>query len=144
MSRAIDLAAMTVELLLRALSLCVALASVETLHGIARTVFLAPRLGKALAIKVSIVSGSLLAFTVCYLFVPGMGLTSLSSLLILGICLALFMASFDIALGLWLLRRSWRKALSDLDPRTGNLLIVGLSLLVFMPLLVMRLQSSGT
>lgn len=135
---------MTVELLLRALSLCVALASVETLHGIARTVFLAPRLGKALAIKVSIVSGSLLAFTVCYLFVPGMGLTSLSSLLILGICLALFMASFDIALGLWLLRRSWRKALSDLDPRTGNLLIVGLSLLVFMPLLVMRLQSSGT
>ena len=47
--------------LLRLASLCVLLAGAETLHGIARTVLLAPRVGKALAVKLSIVSGSLIA-----------------------------------------------------------------------------------
>ncbi len=59
---------------IRIVSLCVVLAGVETLHGIARTVWLAPRVGKALAIKLSVVSGSLLAFAVCWLLVPGIGL----------------------------------------------------------------------
>lgn len=131
---------MTSELLWRTLCLCVALAGVETLHGIARTIFLAPRVGKERAIKLSIVSGSVLAFGVCYAFVPSMGLYSAPSLLILGTCIALFMASFDIVLGRLLLRRSWGKAFSDLNPRTGNYLLYGLVLLVLDPLLVMRLR----
>jgi hypothetical protein len=47
--------------LLRLASLCLLLASAETLHGIARNVWLAPRVGKALATKLRVVSGSLLA-----------------------------------------------------------------------------------
>ena len=39
----------------RIASLCLALAGVETLHGIARTVLLVPRIGKARARKVGIV-----------------------------------------------------------------------------------------
>lgn len=131
---------MTSELLWRTLCLCVALAGAETLHGIARTFFLAPRVGKARAIKLSIVSGSVLAFGVCCAFVPSMGLYSVPSLLVLGACISLFMACFDISMGLLLLRRSWRRAFSDLNPRTGNDLLYGLVLLVLDPLLVMRLQ----
>ena len=44
---------MTLDLALRILSLCVALAGVETLHGIARTVLVAPRIGKAPATKLT-------------------------------------------------------------------------------------------
>ncbi|TXH90204.1 MAG: hypothetical protein E6Q78_04450 [Rhodoferax sp.] len=132
---------MNADTALRVLALCVVLAGTETLHGIARTLWLAPRVGKARATQLSIVSGSLLAFAVCYLLVPGVGLVSLPDHLALGAVLALFMAGFDAALGKWLLRRSWRKILDDFNPATGNYLLFGLALLVVLPLLVALLRS---
>jgi hypothetical protein len=134
---------MTTDTVVRALALCVVLAGTETLHGIARTVLLVPRLGKDLALKLSIVSGSFLAFAVCYVLVPGVGLTTMGEHLVLGLCLAAFMAMFDLAMGMLLLRRSWRKALQDFNPATGNLLVVGLALLVLFPSLVAQLRAVG-
>lgn len=134
---------MTSDTVLRVLALCVVLAGAETLHGIARAVLLVPRVGKERATRLSIVSGSLLAFAVCYLLVPGIGLRSISQHLALGLFLALFMAGFDLAMGVLLLRRPWRKALQDLNPATGNLLIFGLVLLVLFPVLVARLRGAG-
>jgi hypothetical protein len=134
---------MSADQLLRALALCVVLAGAETLHGIARTVFVVPRLGKARALKLSIVSGSLLAFGICLLLVPDIGLRGWGPHLALGVALAAFMAAFDLAMGRWLLRRSWRKAMADFDPRTGNLLVVGLLLLAVMPAFVAALRGSA-
>jgi drug/metabolite transporter (DMT)-like permease len=134
---------MNSETVLRALALCVVLAGTETLHGIARAVLLVPRVGKERATRLSILSGSLLAFAVCYLLVPGIGLKSTPQHLTLGLCLALFMAAFDLAMGMLLLRRPWRKALQDFNPATGNLLIFGLVLLVLFPALVARLRGAG-
>ena len=134
---------MTSDVVLRVLSLCVVLAGAETLHGIARAVLLVPRVGKERATRLSIVSGSLLAFAVCYGLVPGIGLTSIPQHLALGLCLAVFMAGFDLAMGLLLLRRPWRKALQDFNPSTGNLLVFGLVLLVLFPALVARLRGAG-
>ena len=76
------------DTLVRTLALCVVLAGVETLHGIARTVLVVPRVGKARALRWSIVSGSLLAFGVCFLLVPGIGLRGLGPHLWLGLVLA--------------------------------------------------------
>jgi hypothetical protein len=134
---------MSADQLLRALALCVVLAGAETLHGIARTVFVVPRLGKARALKLSIVSGSLLAFGICLLLVPDIGLRGWGPHLALGVALAAFMAAFDLAMGRWLLRRSWRKGMADFDPRTGNLLVVGLLLLAVMPAFVAALRGSA-
>ena len=134
---------MTSDVVLRVLSLCIVLAGTETLHGIARAVLLVPRVGKERATRLSIVSGSLLAFAVCYGLVPGIGLTSIPQHLALGLCLAVFMAGFDLAMGLLLLRRPWRKALQDFNPSTGNLLVFGLVLLVLFPALVARLRGAG-
>jgi hypothetical protein len=124
---------------LRILALCIALASAETLHGIARAALLVPRVGKAKALKISIVTGSLLAFGVCWVFVPEIGLQETGELLALGLLLAGFMASFDIALGKLVLRLPWTKVLREFDPRSGNYLVFGLGGLVFWPWLVMRL-----
>lgn len=129
--------------MVRVLALCVVLAGAETLHGIARTVLLVPRVGKELALKLSILSGSALAFLVCYFLVPGISLTTLPQHLALGFFLALFMASFDIALGRWLLRRSWSKVLQDFNPSTGNFLAFGLGLLVVIPALVHLLRTDA-
>ena len=120
----------------RIAALCVVLACAETLHGIFRTVVVTPRLGKVLAIKLSIVSGTLLALGICWLLVPGIGLQSAAAHLALGIWLAAFMAGFDIAIGRLLMRKSWAKIWPDFNPRTGNYLAFGLLVLCFIPLLV--------
>lgn len=61
---------MVSDSIVRVLALCVVLAGVETLHGIARTVLVVPRIGKGRALKLSMISGALLALVVCYLLVP--------------------------------------------------------------------------
>lgn len=125
---------------LRVLALCVALAGAETLHGIARTLWVVPRIGKARALPLSALTGTLLAFAICWWWVPGIGLRGVAAHLALGAVLAAFMAAFDIVLGMTALRRPWRKVLADFDPRTGNLLVVGLAALLFVPMLVARLR----
>lgn len=134
---------MSADALLRILALCVALASAETLHGIARTLLVVPRIGKARALPLSALTGSLLAFGLCWLWVPPIGLTGAAPHLLLGLGLAAFMAGFDLALGRWLLRKPWAKLWPDFDPRTGNYLSLGLAFLAVAPLLVSALRGSG-
>lgn len=129
-----------IDELMRILALCVTLAGVETLHGIFRATMLVPRIGKRRALKVSIVTGSTLAFIVCYFVVPGIGVVEPVGLLAIGFVLALFMASFDIALAKILLKLPWAKVFRDFDPRTGNYLSIGLLLLVLFPYVVVKLR----
>ena len=131
---------MTPDAVLRTVALCVVLAGAETLHGIARTVWVVPRISKDRAQQLGIVTGTALAFGLCFVLVPDIGLRGPGPHLALGVVLAAFMASFDLALGHWLLRRPWSKALRDLDPRTGNLLLFGVIALVFVPTLVAALR----
>lgn len=124
------------DTLIRIIALCIVLAGTETLHGIARAALLVPRVGKRKALKISIVTGSLLAFAVCFFLVPDIAIQSNTGLIALGFGLALFMASFDILLGKLLMKKSWRKIANDFNPATGNYLIFGLLLLISYPWLV--------
>ena len=119
-------------------ALCVALAGAETLHGIVRTLWLNRWLGQARALRWSAVSGAGLAFAVCWLFVPAIGLHTPAGALALGFGLATFMAAFDIALARWLLRRAWPNVWSDFNPATGNSLLWGLLALMVFPLVIGR------
>ena len=127
---------MDTALLTRILALAMVLAGVETLHGIARTVLVVPRIGKQRAIKLSALTGSALAFGICFFLVPPMDLHAPEHLLLLGVFLALFMASFDVAIGRWLMRKAWHKIWPDFNPATGNYLLWGLLFLCGVPLLV--------
>lgn len=127
---------MSADALIRIAALCVVLAGAETLHGIARTTLVVPRIGKERAVKLSALTGTLLALVICYALVPGIGLQSAQSHFLLGILLAAFMASFDIAIGKWLMRKSWAKIWPDFNPSTGNYLLYGLLALCFIPLIV--------
>jgi hypothetical protein len=131
---------MSTDALLQTLALCIALASAETLHGIARTVWIVPRIGKARAIALSAFTGSLLALLICWWMVPGIGLASTAQHAALGVFLAVFMAGFDIAIGRFVMRRRWVKIRPDFDPRTGNFLLFGLMALALMPMAVSWLR----
>lgn len=134
---------MAADTLLRIAALCVVLAGAETLHGIARIKLLIPRLGKERAIKLSALTGTLLALGLCWLIVPGIGLRGAAAHAALGPVLAAFMAGFDIAIGAWLLRKPWHKIRPDFDPRTGNYLLYGLMALCAIPLLVWAGRGGG-
>ncbi len=127
---------MNTDTVLRIAALCVVLAGAETLHGIARTTLVIPHIGKERAIKLSVVTGTLLALAICWLLVPGINLQSAGAHLLLGLVLAGFMAIFDIAIGKWLMRKSWAKIWPDFNPKTGNYLLYGLLALCFIPLAV--------
>lgn len=128
-------------LTLKLLCLAVALAGTETLHGILRTLMLNPRLGVSWAKRVSVVSGSALALLVCWLMVPWLEIDGTPALLLVGGFLALFMATFDIVLGRFVVHQPWRVVLADFALWRGNLLLVGLALLVVCPWLAMWLRS---
>lgn len=137
---------MNSDTLLRIGALCVSLAGAEALHGIARTTLVVPRLGKDRALKLSAFTGTLLALAICWVLVPGIGLRSAGVHLLLGIFLASFMAGFDVAVGRWLMRKSWAKIWPDFKPATGNYLLYGLVALCFIPLAVWlanRLQTTA-
>lgn len=122
------------------LALCVALAAAETLHGIFRAVVLVPRVGKRTALKIAIVTGSTVAFIVCYYFVPRMGISEPVRLLGVGLVAATFMSLFDILFARLVMKRPLAKSLDDFNPKTGNYLIFGLLLLIVSPLIVMVLR----
>ncbi|HEX5355310.1 MAG TPA: hypothetical protein VFW93_03770 [Aquabacterium sp.] len=122
-------------------ALCLLLASAETLHGIARTVLVTPLIGKERAVKLSAVTGTALAFAICFMQVPGIDLRSASAHLALGAGLAFFMAAFDICIGRLLMHKQWKKIWPDFNPHTGNYLLFGLVCLCFMPLSVWYLRS---
>jgi hypothetical protein len=128
---------------IRIAALCVVLAGAETLHGIARTVLVVPRIGKERAIRWSALTGSLLAFLLCLWLVPPIGLRGAPAHLALGLGLAVFMAAFDLAIGRLLMRKAWHKLWPDFDPRTGNYLSLGLMFLVMVPWLVAWLHGAG-
>ena len=62
---------MSSDAIVRIAALCVVLAGAETLHGIARATLVIPRIGKERAIKLSALTGTLLAFATCWMLVPG-------------------------------------------------------------------------
>jgi hypothetical protein len=129
------------DAVLRIAALCIVLACAETLHGIFRTVVITPRIGKDRAIKLSALTGTLLAFAICWGLVPGIGLRTAGTHLALGIGLAAFMAAFDIAVGRLLMRKAWAKIWPDFNPSTGNYLAFGLVALCFIPLVVWLAQA---
>lgn len=121
------------------LLLCVLLASAETLQGIFRAAVLVPRIGKKTALKVSAVTGSLLAFLLCVWMIPKTSLDSTAELLLAGVMLAAFMALFDVLIGRRVMKLSWEKIGRDFNPANGNYLSIALLLLITYPWVVMRI-----
>jgi len=116
------------------------LASVETLHGIARTIFVVPKIGNKRAKQYSVISGTLLAFAVCYIMVPWLDINVEYQLLLVGLVLAVFMATFDIVLARFVVKLKWKNIINDFNPAKGNYLIFGMISLIIIPYAVMKLK----
>ena len=119
--------------------LFVLVASSEMLNGIARTLFLNRRLGAANAKRVALLPALALCLLICFFYVPLLEIATDGGLLLLGVSLSLFMGTFDVAVGRFVVKARWAAILDDFDLRKGNLLGVGLVAMAFCPLLAMRI-----
>jgi len=51
------------------------------------------------------------------------------------------MAAFDIVIGRYAARLPWKVVLSDFNPSKGNLILIGLLLLLLFPLFIMAITA---
>lgn len=89
---------MSADSTLRIASLCVVLACAETLHGIARTLMVVPRIGKDRAIKLSALTGSVLALVICCWLVSPIGLQGVLQNLVFGLAFLVMVPNLVAAL----------------------------------------------
>lgn len=131
-----------ITVIIKVICICVVMAVTETAHGILRTRYVSPRIGHGRAKRLSVISGSLLGFGVCYLMVPWTGVVDRTALLFMGTAIAAFMLLFDIVIGRYVFKMSWKTVLADLDVFHGGFLPLGLLALTFSPFVAMHLRNS--
>jgi hypothetical protein len=123
--------------LARACVIWILIAVVETLHGIGRGLFLTPVLGDHLARQLGVFVGSLMIMLITWLCVNWIGATTTPQLLKVGLLWLVLMLSFEIGLGR-ALGFSWQRIVSDYDPTQGGLMLIGMGVVLFAPLLAAR------
>ncbi|MFN7948975.1 MAG: hypothetical protein U0Z53_26715 [Blastocatellia bacterium] len=111
----------------------------ETLHGILRTLLLAPYVGDFRARQIAVLSGALIILTMACLFVRWLRAENKAQLLGIGLIWVLLTVSFEITLGR-LLHYSWERILSDYNLPEGGLLSFGLLVMALSPLIAARLR----
>ena len=116
----------------------------ETLHGgTARTLWLAPLIGDLPARQVSFFTGVVLILAIATLFVPWLQ-ASRSQLLKIGVLWTVLTLAFEVGLGRLILGYSWERVLSDYNLSQGGLMVIGLVILTFAPLIAVKLRNTLT
>ena len=132
--------------LIKALAIWLVIIFVESIHGVLRSILLAPLVGDFQARQISVFIGSLLILTVAYFSVRWIRATNVASLIIVGLAWLVLTLLFELSLGRFILELSWERIASDYDIRHGGLLPIGLVFLTLSHLIAARwrgFKSSG-
>ena len=138
-SRTIEITAVPWQ---RALLVWMLIMLVETLHGMAREIFIAPALGDLRARQLGVVTGSLLVLCIAWLLAHWLGAKERRTQLAVGAFWVALTLLFEILLGR-ALGASWDRILSDFIPARGGFMIAGLAVMFFAPLLAAKLRGVG-
>jgi hypothetical protein len=124
----------------RAFLVWLVLMTVESVHGILRTLLIQPIVGDFPARQISVFTGSLLILAVTYAFSGWLRETSNDLLLRMGVLWAILTVLFEVGIGRLLLHLSWERLWSDYDPRRGGLMLFGILVLMLAPILAKWLR----
>jgi hypothetical protein len=109
------------------------IATVETLNGIFRVRYLRKKLGAKRANTLSFVLGSFSVVLINIFLYPAIAPQSFLQALTVGISWALLMICYDLYVGRVLFKLSWDKVLNDFNLFKGNLLSLGMILILILP-----------
>lgn len=114
------------------------IAFIETLNGIFRIKVLNKSFSKKLSKFISFILGSILIFTINLFYIPILGISSQEEAFFIGFTWALLMILYDVFIGKFMFKMSWENIADDFDILKGNLLSLGIILIVFMPIFVFK------
>jgi hypothetical protein len=114
----------------------------EMVHGVARTLWLAPVLGHVRARQIAVFSGSLLILMIVGMTIRWMRVPSQRLLAVIGFLWVFLTVGFEIGLGRVILGYPWARLASDYDPREGGLLPIGLAVMALSPWLATRIRGA--
>lgn len=125
---------------LRAIAVWLLIAAAETLHGIARTLWLVPIVGDHAARQIGVVTGSLLIFAITWFAIHWLRLRGRRELIATGALWVVLMLAFEIVLGRAVFGFGWDRIGAEFDPSRGGLMLFGFAALLLMPLVAARLR----
>ena len=126
----------------RALLVWMLIMLAETLHGMARNVFIAPAIGDLRARQLGVLTGSFIVLGIAWLVARWLGGHERRTLLFIGAFWVALTVLFEMVLG----RASgmgWDQIFSDFNPVRGGFMIAGLAVMFFAPLLGAKLRGVG-
>ena len=94
---------------LRALAVWVVLMGVEVVHGILRTIFLAPIVGDFRSRQIGVFTGSLLILLIVSLSIRWIGVRNRKSQMVVGLIWLVLTLFFEIGLGRFVIGASWKR-----------------------------------
>lgn len=124
----------------RAFVVWVAIVAVESLHGIARELWIAPIVGDLRARELAVLTGSVLVVAVATACSRWLGARGGAELAAVGAAWVAATIAFELALGRLVLGLPWERLTEDYDPRRGGLLAFGMLVLALAPWLGTRLR----
>lgn len=106
----------------------------ETVHGIARELFIAPVIGDLRARQIGVFVASLIVLAIAWASARWMGANTRRAQIIVGILWVALTIVFEFSLGR-AIGASWNRILSDYNPLRGGWMLLGLLVMMFAPML---------
>lgn len=128
-----------IRLMLKAAAIWLLMMACETVHGIARVLFLQPRVGDRLSRQLGMLTGSAIIFGVAYLFIGWLRPETPRRMVAVGCLWAALTFGFEILMGL-ALGFQWERILAEYDPSRGGLMGFGLIFMIAVPALAVGLR----
>ena len=113
---------------------------VEVVHGIARTMFLAPVLGDLRARQLAVLTGSLLILLVAMSFIRWIRPADVADAMRVGLVWLALTLVFEVSFGRFVVHATWSRIGSDYDLSRGGLLPIGLLVLTMAPFISARFR----
>jgi hypothetical protein len=126
----------------RSVAVWLLIALAETLHGTARTLWLAPYLGDFRARQVAVFTGALIILAIATALIRWIGVTRTRDLLAVGLLWLVLTLAFEFSLGMLVLHASWERMTSDYNLARGGLLPLGMVSLTLSPLIATRIRAA--
>lgn len=120
-------------IVVKALGIWLVLIAAETLHGIARAIFLVPHLGEFRSNQIGVFTGSVIILGIALVFVRWLGATRSSQLLGIGALWLGLTLAFEFLFGHFVLQASWERLAADYNVLEGGLMPFGMIVLALSP-----------
>jgi hypothetical protein len=124
----------------RAIAVWLILIAAEIIHGIVRSILLAPRVGDMRARQIGVFTGSLVNLGIAHVFIRWIGARTTRALGGIGVVWVMLTVVFEVAFGRLVMRSSWERLRSDYDLAHGGLPPIGLVALAGSLLVAARLR----